>query len=689
MSEIVSSNPVNEATEKEVRTRSTFKLDYPFYQTMRFGEYCPHFVMEGIDSDKLPLHSSHSIKSYTLKAPLMSDLKINKDYFMVPMEAILPLNWSKWYVNPVKGQDVPNDCGPSVENFWKLVGSLATTSLTALNTLFGTSSQTPVSLLDSLFKFLVFFERLYSDGSLMANLGIHGSQFFRCHYSSSTFSEARSYDQFFDDIVNNVVLSLPPQGVSWFKIQYGTDATNFYYIENVGGSAPTPYVNRVIGIRDFLELLRDDFTWKVDTVPSTVTQSTLNSAWSTIYGRYSIVFDSQTNAHLDLRRLWSYQLVCWHYFSNDKVDYIFSADLFRQYVREVSSRVLSSGPMAVGSFTVNGLQYAYDALSAHVFTEVLTAFGTSNGIFSYGANSGGSNDYERSDNLAEAYAYFRALFGFNQSLRYKDYFTGSRTEPLAVGNTDIPVSSNLVNVIDVTRNIQKQRFLNAINRIPQQIEDYLSGLFHKRPAPDYHNPFFLARTTDDVFGQESEYTGNVSNSDANNITSLLRSQASRYAFEYDCDRECVIIGITSFDLERAYSRSIERQALHLTRFDGFNPYMQFIGDQVVYDAELGNDKADLTPFAYQLRHMEYKQRYAQCAGGFRKFLPGWLFIADDPIRVLTDNQDPSFIRSHNTELDRFYVSLTGLSLGSYFHFIVKNVNSMSASRPMAYAPSIL
>lgn len=79
--------------------------------------------------------------------------------------------------------------------------------------------------------------------------------------------------------------------------------------------------------------------------------------------------------------------------------------------------------------------------------------------------------------------------------------------------------------------------------------------------------------------------------------------------------------MTYFDLPRAYGKTIERQALHLTRYDGFNPFMQFIGDQDVKRGELGVDASTaLSPFGYQLRHMEYKQRYNQVAGAFRRFL---------------------------------------------------------------------
>lgn len=681
MSEIVQGKPQNEATEKELRTRSTFNETYDFFQTMRFGEYTPHFVMEGVNNDNLPLHSAHTIRSYTLGAPLMSDIKINKDYFFVPMQAILPMNWAKWYENPVIGQDVPNDCGPSVENFWNKVGTLFNNSYTYMKGYAQTSGANINGFIDNSFKLLVFFERFYSDGSLISNLGIHGGQFF----GTAIDNENGTYDDWFNKYIEDIIFN----NVNGFKVQYGTNTSKYFWVSKNGTLAGK---SRVISLRDYLEYLRDDFSWTVvdnDMLSGSDLQS-LDQDLTYFATNSTGVANNTSGVHCDLRRMWAYQIVCWHYFSNDKVDYIYSAELFRQYINQLTNRNSSSTPYPtyVGKFVVNGLEYIYDAMSAYYFDHVISC-GGSGGIFTYVLNS----DAIGPQTINEFYAYFRALLGFNNSLRYKDYFTGGRTRPLAVGDTTqdawTPVVSGYVGAIDITRNIQKQRFLNAINRIPHQIEDYLEGLFGKRPAPDYHNPFFLARTTDQVFGQESEYTGNVTDAEQNNITSVLRGQANRYAFDFKPDRDCVVIGITSFDLPRAYSRTIERQAMHLTRFDGFNPYMQFVGDQPIYRAELSPYTVDMNPFAYTLRHMEYKQRYNQVAGGFKRYLPGWAFLAEDNTRPYLSNIDPEFIRSHNTELDKYFKSLTGYSLGSYFHFIVKNNNSMDASRPMAYAPSIL
>lgn len=712
MPEIVDSKAVNEPSEKSIRTRSSFDLSYTFYQTLRFAEYTPHFVEEALDTDRLPLQSAHRLMSYTLQAPLLSDLKIHKDYFHVPMMCILPLNWEKWYRNPAIGQDVPNDCGPSVDGFWNKVGALFNGSYSYISS-YASSTPTPTSAqyLDCIFKFITFFERFYSDGSLMANLGIHGTQFIKilgngpgttATTQDSVLGKDYSYDEWFDDVIATCVQNVlnTTSQMSYFT---ATDASGRQLYVSVNGRPSNPAVP-VISLRDYLELLRDDSTWTlgscIDLSGATMNGAIFFSAWLAVTNRYTIyVFDDDADnplVPLDLRRLWAYQIVCAHYFTNDKIDFVYSAELFRNYIRQLSSRGMSTGGQSVGAFSVNGLAYQYDALSAHTFDSVIGGFtrGTPAVTNIFGYTTATSN-YDRPDSRTEALAYFRALFGFNRSLRYKDYFTGSRTRPLAVGNplfnTDVQVNSNLVDVIDVTKGIQAQRFLNAIQRIPQNIEGYLEGLFGKRPAPDYHNPFWLASTTDNVFGEESEYTGNVSDAEQNNITSVLRSNADRYCFEFNPDRDSVVIGITYFDLPRAYGKTIERQALHLTRYDGFNPFMQYIGDQDVKRVELGVDPSTaLSPFGYQLRHMEYKQRYNQVAGAFRKFLPGYVFLADeDSLRDSQQFIDPDYIRSHNTELDRFYKEITGYSLGSYFHFIIKNVNTQKASRPMAFAPSIL
>lgn len=165
-------------------------------------------------------------------APLMSDIKINKDYFFVPMMAILPLNWDKWYETPVIGQDVPNDCGPSVEKFWDKVGTLFNTSYTYLVN----QSQTMNNedLVDGIFKLAVFFERFYSDGSLMSNLGIHGGQFF----GTAIDKRKGTYDDWFNNIIHDVVEK------TWNASRFSMERTP----RNISGSSAHQTLHQVQGI---------------------------------------------------------------------------------------------------------------------------------------------------------------------------------------------------------------------------------------------------------------------------------------------------------------------------------------------------------------------------------------------------------------------------------------------------------
>ena len=135
---LVAGNKQNEAGGATGKSRSRFPLSYTFLTTERFAEYTPFFVEEGVSGDRLPLHSNHEVQTYTLKSPVLQNLLKKKDYFVVPMQAILPLNWEKFYTNPNIGEDVPIDSGCGVEGFWAKIRTLFNGSRTALLALLDT-----------------------------------------------------------------------------------------------------------------------------------------------------------------------------------------------------------------------------------------------------------------------------------------------------------------------------------------------------------------------------------------------------------------------------------------------------------------------------------------------------------------------------------------------------------------------
>ena len=692
---LVAGNAQNEAGGSVPRNRSRFPLSDSFFTTERFADYNPCFVMEGVSGDKITLNQPHQVRTYTLKAPLLQNILKKKDFFMVPMQAILPLNWEKFYTNPVIGDDVPLGVGTGVPNFWgRLWSTFLSDKAILKGNITGTADTDAVKLAKCL-KFLVFYEMFYSNGSLMKNLRIGGNAYFPLLRYSSSPSNPQAhdsdYDEFFDAVIG-ILFGTAPK-VDSFVITFGSKSyqVELTHTDMIGSNLVGNYP--IIGIRECLELCRDDLNFTVSSVSITGSLWTaVGSQLDTFYGSSTAVpiapgsnpdFKSQ-GIPLNLARLWAYQIVVAHYYSNDHIDVLYSAELYRQYIRSLFLNHTSSSTLtsAVNAFLYNGVHYEYDSLSAFIFNYIFsgstsTWTSTFRGVFSHNAS---------------ALAYFVSLFGFKKSLRFMDYFTGSRSRPLAIGDANVDTSGSQVGVLDIARKFQATRFYNAVNRSGRKFSAYMKELFGIVPKPDYHNPFYLAHTSDVVGGSETENTGAAQLTQSNSITTILRSNASRYAFSFEPDRDCIILGISYYDLPRVYTRATERQNFYLDRMDMFNPLMQYIGDQQIFNAELGTNAPDLRPFSYTNRDMEYKQRFNMAAGGFTARttqLDKWFFPADVLRRWFGTNIGSSFIRSFNSEFDRFYVSLTGYSLGTYFHFIVRYDDRCDASRPMAYAPGIL
>lgn len=677
---LVSGNKQNTPGGSTGRSRSKFPLSYTKFQTERFAEYFPFFVEEGVSGDILPFHSNHEVQTYTLKSPILQSLTKKKDYFAVPMQAILPLNWEKFYTNPNIGQDVPADCGCGVANFWDKIGTLFSNSDTYLSNQLSSTTTSAPKKLEYMLRYLLFFEMFYSTGSLMETLGISGHNYIDIERNSQGSPiQKRTWDEFFDEVISTIATALSGNISAYIGANIGGDT---YTITAFPNSAFSQYTE--ISLREALELMRDDLSFEILSVSN---MSTLVASIGSIYTDHYFTPYTSTGVTLNLSRLWAYQICVSHFYSNDHVDYIYSADLFRQYIAELAFGQSSSGlTESVLRFSVNGMYYQYDALSAAVFSQVISYFGT-NGIYSR------TNNTAVYPSLEEMWAYFVALFSFKRSLRFLDYFTGSRAYPLAVGNSSVSVNNNAVDIVELSKSSMMTKFLQAVNRSGRKFSAYMKELFGKTPAYDYHNPMFLAHTSDLVGAQETENTG-AGQLDASRplaITSRLRASSARYAFEFQPDRDCILIGISYYDLPRVYLNATERQNFNLDRFDMFNPYLQFTGDQPIYEAEIGTDTPSYTPFSYCNKDMQYKQRYNQACGGFcvpSTGLDNWIFPADTMRRTSFHHISPSFIRSFNSELDRFYQYLTGFSLGTYFHFIVRYDNRQDASRPMAYNPVI-
>ena len=663
-------DPVNEQQTRVPKTHSKVPMQQTRLQTHRFGEYSVHMVMgDTIKEDIIPYRHSFDLRTFALKAPLMQNIQMRCDYYNVPIEAILPFNWEIIMANPTFGDDVPDNCNTThVNGVGKIVQCINAFKSSIDTALANTETTELIATL--ILRYALVLEMFMSQGSLLAECGCKLEQFAEIFKEDVRGNYVKvgvdKWIQYLIDFVKK------PLNVTFTK-EDGTQET--FTVEYYQSSLAITWNNFLEKCRQNLNFEITEYLHEMPFDPEDLTnleeliENNTNDIW-----HIRISGESE----LKFARLFAYQIICAHFYSNDQIDPIYSADQYRKLISFYVTHI--AGETSTNTqFQYNGVDLPFDWCSAH-FTGMILGY---------------AGDYQ-SDPEAQLRAnnYLTAVFSHRRSLRKVDYFTGGRTLPLAVGDNNIAVVSNQVNVIDITKSIQMQRYRNAVQRVGRKIEDYLEGIFqgNKKVAYDYHNPAYLVHTNDTIYGEEVENTANKQEDNEGYITTNLRGNSSKFMFEFRPDRPGIIMGITYFDIDRLYTHVIERDFFHLDRFEEFNPMMQYIGDQAIYRKELGvTQGTNRQPFAYTMRYMEDRQMINEAIGGAMEFLPGWSFKdrPENPNWYEQPYIGSEYIRSKCWELDQFYTSLTGSTLANYFHFIIKHNNEFEAYRPMAYSPGIL
>lgn len=650
------SNPLNEANKTYHQSRNTFGYDRSHFTTASFADVTPFEVVEGLGEDELEFGNKHHIRTYTLQSPLMSDLFIKKSYYMLDMRAILPNNWDKIYREPAHGSDVPVDGSVNTyttrlfRKIHKICSSLPTDGWTS-------------SSLNHLFRLVFFFESVFSDASLFARLYNHYANlvYFIDDGGDMTFYGRMTFDEAVNKLYSNINELIIANNI----------LNPVYLLDNVGEcryTIPTniSFVHALEYIRTYPE--RYSIFSDLDGVTINGILAELVHFISTM--RIDNV--ASTEFPVNYSRVAAYQLICAEYFTNDKVDNIYSAKLYQQNMLGIWSRVHGS---TLPTFVYNGIPTLYDALSGFALDEIMDTL-----EYHFVNRDFGIVGY--------TLGYLENLFSIRKSLRYGDYFTGARPEPYAAVDMEAEVIDGKVSAIDTTRSILAQRFANAVARSRRKFSDYLTDVIGGYDVPDVTVPRWLASKTSKVSGFEVE---NTTSENQGNIVTVLNSANSDYIYSVEAGSPCIIIGVMTFSMERYYSESLDRFSFHKDRDDMFNKFMQFVGDQ---DVEAREYKANLVgSYAYQIRHMEYKQRFPVVSGGWRHFLPAMFMIADNVIDIESDQNEYTIneynIRSLNSDFDGFYASLTNFGLASRFHFFMKMENRCTAKRMMARQPSIL
>lgn len=757
MPEIVKKNPVNEPSQKPVKTHSKFTPNYSLYATHQFGVNSPFYVSEGVADDDISLRTNIDTDTFTLKAPLMQPVKRSVDYFQVPFRSIMPETAELLITNPLRGDDVnpfavtPNLGRGSFEAFLRSCFlSSNDTNRRGINSILNGSAyaegaigvKTGSAYLEDagarVFRFIQVMNLFLSKGSLVNHLGINLRKQARVRYVGNA-SARLDYDAFVDLFCAWFVekFDITPDSGAGFYAHFGklytsgtpSDSSASDYNDRYQADFDSvrvrfnPISSSDISFREFVALLNegrlllsisDIIGFKDDYVDLSSVSFEYGTPYFEITTSITTSIDyknpvgDQHSKRVNLLRLAAYQVVCAEFYTSDTVDDVYSARLYHQNMR---SLLLASGlsggymdsylPAASMYFWYNGTRIEYDVFSGYFVNSIINGVALNEAVTNLVQAPAAllvllpptiANDQNNVAAIA-TFGYLHNLFGFQRSLKFQDYFVGARTRPLAVGDVTVGVDtgSNTVDVIDVSKKIQVQRFLNQVNRIGRKFSDYVRGILGDKPMPDAHDPIFLGHVVDTIGAEETANTGDAQYETASGITSKFRSNSNRYGFDVHVAEPSILVGILNYDIPRVYSSVTDREVYHLDRYEFFNPYMQFVGDQEVFVDELEPGSAG--NFAYQIRYAEYRQRVDRAVGGFDGYLPGYAKVIDsDDIRniytrSLTLGSD--FIRSRMSDIDEFYLSLTGFSLASYFHFIDRIDMSVTARRPMAFAPSIL
>lgn len=719
---LVGNNPANDPDKKPIKSRSEFKPNFSLFMSSKFGQYSPFLGAEIVPDDRVSIRVASDVDTFTLKAPLMCPVKMNKDYFFVPYRAILPKNSDLLVTNPKTGQDIVPENVNCVIRPYQIPYSLDTILYDlnrALNDVANDAQTYFMQLLSVAIGWYAKSWFLLSEASPAANLGygfqglFHGPKRTASGYAGTnriSWDEHMDliWDLLIEHIENFEVSVITGMSVTSGNVTFDTDT---YSVRMSLGTSDCEPGSTWMNLTRFLELLQEgDYPVRLTSYP------TLRDASDTFVGPYapdgfvSSIFAnafvgqySKLNAGtsdtkvakaqskpINLDRLVGYQLACAQFYTSDDVDYVYTSQLWHDNMLSLARAHFANSQTYPGLmyYTLNGVQMEYDSVSGNILDAISTTYAS---VYT-GDNYQSGAIFDNAVSYVGAYFYMNNLFGFNRALRFRDYFVGSKTAPMAVGNVNVAVSGGSFSVVDVTKNIQRQRFLNQVNRVGRTLNEYVRGIFGTTPEFDPHTCIFLGTSTDVIGASETENTGSDQYSSANGITSKLRNDSSRFAFEGSFKEFGVVVGIMSFDTSTPYTHTTDGELFHVDRYDMFNPFMQTIGDQEVMGNEISLNQQ--IPFAYQLRYSEYKQRYDRACGAFSAgYLPGYAFIR--PLDSLTTpgvntaHLKPNFIRHLPSDFDQFYLSLTKCSPAGRFHFIIRHDVSIDASRPMLAAPSIL
>lgn len=732
-------NPLNEPDYAHEEGYNPFSLTQPKVLSARYGEVTPISVFETVPADRHLMSEGIKSFLDQVDSRVLSEVNAHIDYVHVPLRNIFPNNYEKIAVNPVKGDDVPFAALPQIPLLHTLRRYLDNPQRVDVQYTTEGASETESFTLEYSQRYqstpaealalsrLLYIAFVLSRGELLDYVGYRIDDLSDFNIASSRYKRYKNVVQgkindFFNDLLTLRDADGFPAGERWISV-YGVDLSgsegfnsNFIDLSNdelatTGASVKLRYVPGV-SYDDLQQTFVSDFELPslraaiYDCIerglfpvlkwfnPETSYEEeflSLSEAGDALYAylcnsllvNYTELpsdsvedFDEYFDAgFINPSRLVAYQQAVAEYMSNDRIDNVFSAELWMQNMRALmypSNLGLTYEP----TFKYNGVDYEYDMFTTGGFRRAFFDPGNLTGL------------------LTRMTPFLSNLFILRRSLRFGDYFASGRPNLLAVGDLSIPVDQQNVSPIDVTKGLMLQRFFNAVNRWGMRFVNYMASLFGVKPSDTGCSPSYVCHRTISMNGDTVANTAG----DQGKVTTNLVGTSSNYMFDVFLDDFGIMVGMLSYDTMAYYPSGVDRALRHADRFSMFNPMLQNIGDQEIRLDELTGDVVNSdyakSPFAYATRYQEYKMSFPVAHGAFVNDVPAQIFvypyrqfIEDDGTDTIRIN--PDFIRDCPFYLDPYKKSLTGLSPSQYFHFTVSVNNQHSSARKMEYWPGVL
>lgn len=668
--------PQNVETVIVPKTHNPFDRTHTYFATEEYGSYNPFYIEEVTAGDYAPINPRCEVRSESFNTPLMTPIKKAYDLFYVPFFAILPRTWEYIYTNPTQGDDVPEDAFCYIPDFkGKLNDLLQSWANIISDSELANSFQT--TLQHAVF-YIFFFEMFCSTGSLLFRMKYKLNPrviFTSGVYQSKTFTADKYIDTVLSVIADSVYVTLNAGQGNTERTFYVNDkaVANFFGIN-------TSKVTK----GELISLLRQTYSMPNTNIRTKLDKSNAQELFDELSDLFHVrfFFGSTGNEQLDSFNYnyapqIAYNLSVAQYYNNPSVDFIYSAELYSQ---AIFGLMIDNGVIELQdlTFTRNGHTVYYDIFSGHFIQK----------LFSYFTNFV-SNNSEFTDQHKSLVSIFANIWSIQNSLKYGDYFVGSKPRALAIGDTKIAVNNGAVEAVDVARQLLMTKYLHACNKLSQDFEEQFETMTGQQVPPDFHYPHFIQHSEQNISGYEVSNT--TSEALGNQIT-RMNSTGDGVSATISIDLPGYVLGISSFYMPRTYCRTKDRMYFRSNRFDFFQQMLQNLGDQEVYQME--RDDFINGTFGYQGRNEEYKQTYNHAAGAFCDILRSWAYIADDAESLgykldkgLTIS--PEYIRCNPAEFDRFLPVTPYYSLGHKFHFICRYDINQTFNRQMIPSPTIL